>query len=69
MEEITRRFTVQAKTGESLNLIEYSFPMDMSKNSRPKVIHICRYTTDDKETVEKAEGGYRVLGETLVYYE
>ena len=69
MEEITRKFIVTTEEGDLINLVEYSFPIDMSEDKNPELISITRYTTDDGRTVEQIDGGYQILGETKIYFE
>jgi hypothetical protein len=69
MEEITRKFTVATHEGDIINLIEYSFPIDMSEEKQRDIINISRYNTEDGRTVEQIDGGYQILGETKIYFE
>ena len=69
MEEMTRQFMAQSKSGHVLKLIEYSFPIDMSDSNKQGIVDIARYKTEDGRTVEKVNGAYQILGESELYYE
>lgn len=69
MEEVRRTFPVATQEGDIINVIEYSFPIDMSEDKQQHIINISRYTTEDGRTIEQIDGGYQILGDTKIYFE